>query len=41
VRAGGVELTADQPHLCRMPHFAAGNSVPLGVAQSQLRCLRG
>jgi iron(III) transport system ATP-binding protein len=41
VRAGRAELTADQAHLGGLPDFRDGSRVALGVAPSQLRCLRG
>jgi len=40
VRTGKLELTADQAHLGGAPKFAEGAPVAVGVAPSQLRCLR-
>jgi iron(III) transport system ATP-binding protein len=40
VRAGAVELTADQTHLGGAPKFADGAPVAVGVEPSQVRCLR-
>jgi iron(III) transport system ATP-binding protein len=40
VRVGKLALTADQAHLGGMRNFSEGSRVCLGVAPSQLRCLR-
>jgi iron(III) transport system ATP-binding protein len=40
VRAGALDLTADQAHLGGIRNFGAGSRVALGVPPAQMRCLR-